>query len=94
MQAWRQMARADGGKVPKRWRWWVRALAKRNGWTFADAYLETLFGGYEAQLFRVVNHMGCVLQRHGIIEPWCCAFHQDGGEATDYCSDVPPWAEP
>lgn len=45
MQAWRQMARADGGKVPRRWRWWVRALAKRNGWTFSDGYLHTLYGG-------------------------------------------------
>ena len=44
MQAWREMAKEDGYHVPKRWRWYVRYVAEDEGYTFADAWLHTLYG--------------------------------------------------
>lgn len=63
--------------------------------TFADEFLETMFGDEKAnaEQMRNLNHMSCVLQRRGLAKPWCCAFHQGGGEAIEYCAGGPPKPE-
>lgn len=43
MQAWRGMAQADGYSVPRRWRWYVRAVARQEAYTFTDGFLWTMF---------------------------------------------------
>jgi len=70
-------------------------MSKRSNRRYIDDFVMTAFGDEKAnaEMFRMANHRGCVLQRHGILKPWCCAFHQSGGKATDYCDGGPPKAE-
>jgi hypothetical protein len=60
MQAWRGMAQADGYSVPRRWRWYVRAVAKQKGYTFTDGFLSTVY--YEVGL-QCQDHLAGVFER-------------------------------
>lgn len=46
MKAWRSMAEKRGFKPGRRWRWTVRAIVKKKGWCFIDAFLHVYFQGF------------------------------------------------
>lgn len=68
---------------------YMRRFMADEGTSLADRFLRDLYpDAFVEWGHRTINHMGSVLQRHGLAKPWCCAFHAGGGNPHAYCEGI------